>query len=188
MTSLTWNEKKRIRYAEDPEYRAKRLAENTEWRLRSDYGLTQADYDFMVAAQGGLCAICERKPQQKLCVDHCHATRRLRFLLCTRCNVGLGSFDDDPRLLRRALAYAEFWQRLNAAGIASRLVPERANRKHIRRAPRPAPAPHPAPQATAGEDAPPHTSHPCSRETARHLGEPSFSRRPRLTRRETPRH
>jgi hypothetical protein len=154
MTSLTRNEKRRIRYAEHPEYREKKRA----GKLRDDYGLTQADYDFMVAAQGGLCAICERKPSQKLCVDHCHATRRLRFLLCPRCNTGLGYFDDDPRLLRRALAYAEFWQRLNAAGIASRLVPERANRKHRRRAPLPAPTPHPAPQATAGGDAPPHTS------------------------------
>jgi hypothetical protein len=65
------------------------------------YGLTQADYDRMVAMQDGLCTICERRPRAKLCVDHCHATLRLRFLLCNNCNTGFGYFEENPRLLRR---------------------------------------------------------------------------------------
>jgi len=93
------------------------------------YGLTQADYDRLVAAQNGLCAICERRPPVKLCVDHCHATRRLRFLLCNKCNSGLGCFEDDPDLLRRALAYAEFWQKLRMEGRAVRLVPDPKSRR-----------------------------------------------------------
>jgi hypothetical protein len=146
----------RQRYAEDPQYREKLNAEhrlryqhkkaenerlfgpplpkkparsNAEQKLWRHYGLTQADYDLMATAQNGLCAICERKPSTRLCVDHCHATRQLRFLLCSRCNADLGQFHEDPRLLRRAADYAEFWQRLRAAGIAVRLVPETKPRK-----------------------------------------------------------
>jgi Recombination endonuclease VII len=146
---------RRQRYAEDPQYREqskagcrlyrqrkkveqerlfgpplpkKKPMSDAEWSLLRKYGLTQADYDFMAAAQNGLCAICERRPT-KLCVDHCHATRRLRFLLCNKCNTGFGQFDEDPRVLRRALAYAELWQRIKAAGLAGRLVPEPTSRK-----------------------------------------------------------
>jgi len=105
--------------------------ESTRWRI---YGLTQADYDLMVAAQNGLCAICERRPSGRLCVDHDHATRWLRFLLCRKCNIGFGHFDEDPRLLRRAADYAEFWQRLQAADIAVRLVPEAKPRRQQKKA------------------------------------------------------
>jgi hypothetical protein len=153
MTLLTRNEKKRIRCAEDPEYREKLRVENAEWKLWHNYGLSQADYDFMVVAQNGLCAICERKPDSKLCVDHCHATRRLRFLLCHKCNAGLGHFDDDPRLLRRAADYAEFWQRVLAAGIAVRLVPERKPGKRRARGDRPAEAAERCASGTTAERA-----------------------------------
>jgi hypothetical protein len=118
----------------------KKPMSDAERRLWQVYGLTQADYDLMLAAQNGLCAICERKPDTKLCVDHCHATRQLRFLLCGKCNVGFGQFNEDPRVLRRALAYAEFWQRLKAAGTAVRLVPEPRPRKRRARDDRPAEA------------------------------------------------
>jgi hypothetical protein len=153
----------RQRYAEDPQYREKINAEHrlhyqgkkaeserlfgpplpkkprmsdTEQYLWRTYGLTQADYDLMAAAQNGLCAICERNPSARLCVDHCHATHQLRFLLCRRCNAGLGQFHEDPRLLRRAADYAEFWQRLRAAGIAVRLVPEGKPRKRRKKSDR----------------------------------------------------
>src|SRR5262249_3856071 len=147
---------KRQRYAEDPQYREaekararatyerqkaeqallglppvpkKQSRSNVEWNLWRNYGLTQADYDFMAAAQKGLCAICEERPQAKLCVDHCHATRRLRFLLCNDCNSGLGYFKDDPRRLRRGLAYGPVWQRRLAAGTAVKACPARGQRQ-----------------------------------------------------------
>ena len=74
------------------------------------YGLTNADYDAMLLTQGGRCAICgstdvARKNHDKFCVDHDHATGKIRSLLCTNCNVGIGSFKDDPNLLQQALDY-----------------------------------------------------------------------------------
>jgi hypothetical protein len=60
--------------------------------LKSKYGLTRQQYEDMVTAQSGLCLICSQPPNGKrgLVVDHCHATGRIRGLLCNRCNIRLG--------------------------------------------------------------------------------------------------
>jgi hypothetical protein len=77
------------------------------------YGLTIAEYEAMVAAQDGRCAICGCRPDGpsyhtgRLHVDHDHATGRRRRLLCNGCNVGLGAFRDDPEVLRRAAEYIQ---------------------------------------------------------------------------------
>jgi hypothetical protein len=78
-------------------------------------GTTIAGYDEMHAAQRGLCAICGRPESmrdkfgrvQRLAVDHCHATLRVRGLLCGNCNHALGKFQDDPARLRAAADYIE---------------------------------------------------------------------------------
>jgi Recombination endonuclease VII len=60
------------------------------------YGLTPADYDEMVETQNGRCMICNTdQPGTESGywpVDHDHATRRVRALLCSACNAGLGQF------------------------------------------------------------------------------------------------
>lgn len=60
---------------------------------------------------GNRCAICGAMETegQKFAVDHCHATGCLRGLLCPPCNLGLGSFRDDPERLRKAAKYVEGW-------------------------------------------------------------------------------
>lgn len=98
----------------DPEraFRSQRSA-----RLKSIYGITIDQYDTMLAAQGGGCAICDRKdsgiPQRagrRDCafhVDHCHETGEVRGLLCRACNSALGNLMDSPDLCRRAARYLD---------------------------------------------------------------------------------
>lgn len=72
------------------------------------YDLSPAEFDTMLAAQDGRCAICqgvETYEHKSLCVDHDHQTGAVRGLLCTRCNKALGGFKDDTDLLVAAAAY-----------------------------------------------------------------------------------
>ena len=72
------------------------------------YGLTLEAYQDLFARQGGVCAICGAPPGNRaLAVDHDHGSGEVRGLLCTRCNVGIGGFRDDPELLAAAIAYLE---------------------------------------------------------------------------------
>lgn len=87
------------------------------YRFRSNirrYGITPSDFDAMLAAQCGLCAICGDAPDPegrgayaRLHIDHDHTSGAVRALLCGRCNSALGLFRDDPDLLRAAAAYLE---------------------------------------------------------------------------------
>lgn len=67
--------------------------ENRRYRL-SLYGITPEQYDMMLAAQGGGCAICHQvqRGKRKMAVDHCHETGRVRAILCYGCNRWLGIY------------------------------------------------------------------------------------------------
>ena len=78
------------------------------------YGITEEDWDEMLEAQGGVCAICGNEElkahgrtgtQFRLSVDHDHQTGKVRGLLCIRCNRSLGLLGDDVEILRRAIVY-----------------------------------------------------------------------------------
>ena len=113
------NASRRKRYAEDPAY-AERCKESArsrdpvakrDGRLKATYGISQADFERMLEDQGYACAICAAKHGEKrgkvLHVDHCHATGRVRQLLCAACNTALGKMRDDTDRLRSAIAYLE---------------------------------------------------------------------------------
>lgn len=93
------------------EYRKKLPTTRPDYYYRSMYGITKADRDAMIEAQGGLCAICRCPPtgttkqNQVLHIDHDHVTGRVRAMLCSSCNFGLGKFKDDPELLAIAAQY-----------------------------------------------------------------------------------
>lgn len=75
------------------------------------HGMTPETYDAMLQSQQGLCAICKKPGNGKgqkhrpLCIDHCHTSGKVRGLLCDRCNLGLGNFDDDIGLFQRVIEY-----------------------------------------------------------------------------------
>lgn len=70
------------------------------------FGLTAEEHSALLASQNGCCAICKRPENgKKLAIDHCHKSGKVRSLLCQQCNVGLGAFGDDPRILVNAAKY-----------------------------------------------------------------------------------
>jgi hypothetical protein len=93
-------------------HEANRASHNDAMRagqLKRKFGLTVAQYEMMAEKQGNACAIC-REPcptGRKLAVDHCHATGRIRGLLCQGCNTGLGKFRDNPDRLTAAVRYLQ---------------------------------------------------------------------------------
>jgi len=112
----------RARYADDPQFRAKRKTYAAEYhrktwhdrrdrhhlgKVRARYGIEPSDYLALINAHGGRCAICKGAPTRtgRLHVDHDHATGQIRGLLCDSCNLGLGKFGDSPDRLRAAIAY-----------------------------------------------------------------------------------
>lgn len=81
------------------------LINRTSLHLKK-YGISYDDYLVMNKSQNGLCLICKNKQVGKsLAVDHCHETGNVRGLLCTKCNLGLGYFNDDINLLSSAIDY-----------------------------------------------------------------------------------
>jgi len=75
-------------------------------RLTASYGMTPDQYRSMYEAQGGACAVCHMRTK-KLNIDHHHRGGFVRGLLCNQCNLGLGLFQDDSALLRRAADYLD---------------------------------------------------------------------------------
>lgn len=75
--------------------------------LKRKYGLTPEGYEALFASQGHRCGLCGVSDAARWMIDHCHETNRVRAILCSRCNCGLGWFDDDPESLRRAALYLE---------------------------------------------------------------------------------
>lgn len=76
--------------------------------LKSMYGLTVEEYDAMLTAQDGKCAICEQLPsasQPRLFVDHNHFTGNVRGLLCSKCNFAVGLLGEDMKTVERLSAY-----------------------------------------------------------------------------------
>jgi hypothetical protein len=70
------------------------------------YGISRAEFEDLLLSQEGKCKICQRKMNRPH-TDHDHISGRVRGLLCSTCNSGLGCFGDIPEFLRRAADYLE---------------------------------------------------------------------------------
>lgn len=116
------NAARRARYAEDAIHREKMKLESKKWqlenpdkvkhkRLMSAFGITLDQYNEMLAKQNHACAICgmtdQSNPKVFPHVDHCHATGKIRGILCSNCNMALGKFKDDTSLLYSAISYLQ---------------------------------------------------------------------------------
>ncbi len=89
-------------------------------------GMTEADYNSLLAKQGGRCAVCKTDtPTGKggrlgrfFHVDHDHETGNVRGLLCTGCNTG-NRITDNPDLLAEKIIYLNFHGRLLSSNMAT---------------------------------------------------------------------
>lgn len=86
----------------------------TDADLKRVYGISLAEYADIAAKQNNKCAICFNPETQfrgnrlrALAVDHCHTTGKVRGLLCSDCNTGIGKLKDDPKILQSAIRYLE---------------------------------------------------------------------------------
>jgi hypothetical protein len=99
--------------------RGKCLQCTRDGRMKSQYGVTRKQYDDMLEAQGGCCAICgsttPRGRHKTFVVDHDHSCcpgdrscgACVRGLLCSTCNIAIGLLGDDAAGVRSALSYLE---------------------------------------------------------------------------------
>ena len=129
------NAKRRERYNNDPEFRAKRQREAKAWRDRNyakwkkqslasyhrhrpriikaraakRHGITLELYESLLEIHKGCCGICGNPcaTKRSLAIDHDHRTGKVRGLLCQKCNHGIGLFHDNPSRLRQAADYLE---------------------------------------------------------------------------------
>jgi hypothetical protein len=116
----TTKARRRERYAQGPDYRAKQRAYARAYyhshkqdikpilrrsQLKRQYGISPADYDALLAKQDGVCATCGKPSEETLCVDHCHETGTIRGLLCRQCNFALGCFRESQAAMMAAIAY-----------------------------------------------------------------------------------
>lgn len=114
-----WHKKNRARTtARVQERRAADPDRFRSYTMKYKYGITSDDYNIMLAAQNGVCAICGKAEMRKdrvsqtrrtdtlaLVVDHDHATGKVRGLLCHKCNIVIAFIGEDPEMMPKILAY-----------------------------------------------------------------------------------
>jgi len=80
------------------------------WNRKARYGLTDEEFARMTVKAGGRCEVCgdePREPFMRLDIDHCHASGKVRGLLCRPCNTALGAVRDEPKRLLALIKYLE---------------------------------------------------------------------------------
>lgn len=100
-------------YANDPDRLRETLRRS---RLRTKFGIELEDLIAMLDSQNWKCKICskplairtfDRRKGNVACVDHDHKTKKIRGILCSPCNRGLGLFGDNANTLLCAVKYLD---------------------------------------------------------------------------------
>jgi hypothetical protein len=100
-----WYEK---RYRGDPVWRENK----NRRRVLSKYNFSLEEFNRILHGQDGACAVCKEvkhieEKGKRLHVDHCHATGKIRGLLCSSCNITLGHAKDNVTRLKSLIGYLE---------------------------------------------------------------------------------
>lgn len=102
-----WARKRAARIAANPAMESQR-------NIKRQYGLTPEEHAEKLKNSNHVCDICE-KPETSvdgrtgslriLSVDHCHNSKKLRGMLCTRCNTTIGRVEENTELLEKMINY-----------------------------------------------------------------------------------
>jgi hypothetical protein len=87
---------------------------NTQLMIKFNISLEY--YNKMFEEQLGCCAICgmhQSELKNALGVDHNHKTGKIRGLLCTKCNIAIGMFNENLILLDNAKTYLTINNKIN---------------------------------------------------------------------------
>lgn len=80
-----------------------------KYRFPKEYGISYDDVIELTKAQEYKCAICgtheKEVVREKLFVDHCHTSGKVRGMLCSKCNTMLGMANDNINILASAISY-----------------------------------------------------------------------------------
>ena len=72
----------------------------------SKYGISLEKVEEQLEKQNHVCPICECSLKlNPYAVDHCHASGKVRDILCHSCNKGLGFFYESEKALLSAISY-----------------------------------------------------------------------------------
>lgn len=89
-------------------------------RLTRRYGVSIKEYSEILASQNNVCAICSSlEPKGRYSsfnIDHDHKTGKVRGLLCSNCNMGIGSFREDVEVIKKVISY------LSNGSLASKTI------------------------------------------------------------------
>lgn len=110
MCKVCTKEKSRIWHKNNLEYGRKYnlgyRSQRKDQTLKRVYGISLEEHQKMLKEQNNRCAICLKEIAGKGChVDHDHTSSKVRGLLCSKCNSGLGLFVDNVEALQRAVIY-----------------------------------------------------------------------------------
>jgi len=95
-----------------------------EGNLRNLYGITAEQYSEMLLAQNNCCAICKchksknvtdkrNDKVRNLAVDHDHKSKKIRGLLCYRCNIAVGMLVDSAERASNLVEYLKLHEKEN---------------------------------------------------------------------------
>ena len=89
-------------------------------KLKQNYGINMVEYEQKLIEQQHACAICflttpGQSNVKRFAVDHCHETGKIRGLLCSNCNKGIGLLNDSVEILEAAIEYLKLHANTEAA-------------------------------------------------------------------------
>lgn len=96
-------------------YRSKNREKQSHKERERRFGISAHEYNEMIASQNNRCAICGEMETatrlgkvRALSVDHNHTTGKVRGLLCSDCNTGIGKLKEKRENLLAAVKYLDF--------------------------------------------------------------------------------